>query len=71
MNKTRYKSLNKIAADPRVKEIWSEQGTGDGIWILLADGWQLDDCCVVHEWTVKDLIRSFRRITNEPRSISE
>ena len=62
-NKTRYRTLDKIASDPRVAQIWSEQSSGDGIWILLADGWQLDGAVCVHEWSVTDLRRAFKRIT--------
>lgn len=61
-NKTRYKSLDRIAADPRVREIWSEEGMGDGLWIDLADGWNWAGCSCVHEWSVTELIRSFRTI---------
>lgn len=59
-NKTLHKSLNRIAADPRVAEVWDEYRTGDGLWISLKPGWHCDHASVVHEWTVRDLIRSFR-----------
>jgi hypothetical protein len=66
MNKTRYKSLDRIAADPRVREIWSEEGMGDGLWISLADGWNKDGASVVHEWSAKDLREAFRHIAEGP-----
>jgi hypothetical protein len=57
-NKTTYKTLNKIAADPRVLEIWEEDG-GDGIWISLVEGYNCEGASCVHEWTVKALINNF------------
>lgn len=47
-----------------INEVWSEQGSGDGYW---AD---LIECCMctdtethyVHEWTVKDFLRSVHNI---------
>ena len=38
-NHSGFKTLNKIAADPRVEEIW-EEGS-DGIWVSLVEGWNL------------------------------
>ena len=60
-NQTRYRSLNRIAADPRVLLVWDEGD--DGIWVDLVDGWEsyLGDSCV-HEWTLAEVIRSFRWI---------
>lgn len=66
-NQTRYRSLNKIAADPRVIEIWDEGE--DGIWIALADGYICADTethCV-HEWNCRDLIASFQSVEKEWR----
>lgn len=64
-NRTRFRSLDRIAADPRVQEIWDEGE--DGIWISLASGYNWEGCSTVHEWTVKDLIESFRLVEpNEP-----
>lgn len=59
-NKTRYKSLDKIASDPRVEEIW-EEGS-DGIWIALMPGFQWEEVHCVHEWSVKDALASFRSV---------
>jgi len=63
-NKTRYRSLDKIAADPRVVEIWDEDE--DGIWVQLAKGWNWDDVSCVHEWRVRDVIRAFKDIKEGP-----
>jgi len=57
-NKTRYKSLDAIAADPRVVEIWDEDE--DGIWIALVQGFNFEGCSCVHEWSVRDVIQSFK-----------
>lgn len=61
-NKTPFRSLDRIAADPRVVEIYYEGE--DGIWVDLAAGW-ISDCgtSMVHEWSVKDTLRAFRSIT--------
>jgi hypothetical protein len=63
-NKTRYRSLDKIAADSRVVEIWDEGE--DGIWVQLVDGWNWDDVSCVHEWRVRDVLRAFRGIKEGP-----
>lgn len=57
-NKTKYKSLDKIALDPRVVSIWDEGD--DGLWIELAKGYNSDGASCVHEWNVKDLIQAFK-----------
>lgn len=59
-NGTRYASLDKIAADPRVESIWDEDE--DGIWVQLVPGYNWDGCSCVHEWTVKDLLESFKSV---------
>jgi subtilisin-like proprotein convertase family protein len=63
-NKTRYRSLNKIASDSRVVEIWEEDV--DGIWVLLANGYNYDGTSVVHEWTVKNVLQSFKLVEKGP-----
>ena len=35
-----------------IKEQWDE-GEEDGYWIHLKDGWEVDDCVVIHESTKK------------------
>jgi hypothetical protein len=61
-NRTCYKSLDRLARDPRVVEIWSEESFGDGLWISLANGWNCDGASVVHEQTVRDLREAFKHI---------
>jgi len=63
-NHTSYRSLDKIAADPRVVEIWDEGE--DGIWVQLAEGYNWDDVSCVHEWKVKDVIEAFRWVKEGP-----
>jgi len=58
-NRTGYRSLDAIAADPRVESIWDEGS--DGIWIQLVDGYNCWGASVVHEWKVRDLIKEFHR----------
>ena len=60
-NNTRYKTLDKLAADPRIVEIWDEDE--DGIWASLADGYNAEGCSCLHEWTAKELLASVDRIT--------
>ena len=58
MNKTRYKSLDTMACDPRIIEIWDEGA--DGIWAQLAPGYNFDGSSCLHEWTVRALIKAWR-----------
>lgn len=59
-NLTAHRTLDPIAADPRVVEVWDEDE--DGIWIALAHGWNAEGCSCVHAWTVRDAIRDFRSL---------
>lgn len=59
-NETNYRSLDKIANDPRVEKIWDEGE--DGIWIQLAPGFNWDGYSCVHEWSVKDAIAAFSSV---------
>jgi hypothetical protein len=65
-NRTKYRSLDRLANDPRCEKIWSEEDKGDGIWLMLADGLNLDGCCVVHEYSARDLQASFKRVKVGP-----
>lgn len=62
-NKTKYKSLNKLAADPRVKEIFSEESDDNGIWVDLVPGFNFDGCSSVHEWSCRDVIAAMDNVT--------
>jgi hypothetical protein len=45
-------------------EVWSEQDTGDGYWADLIECcmcWDTE-CHFVHEWTVKDFLKSLQNI---------
>ena len=65
MNKTRFRSLDRMAQDPRVVEIWDEDA--DGIWAQLAPGYNFDGSSCLHEWTVRDLLLAWRtKISNGP-----
>lgn len=52
-NKTKYKTLDKLAANPRIVEIWDE-GT-DGLWVTLANGYNFEGCSGLHGYTCKQL----------------
>ena len=53
------KLINKIKADPRVESVDYEGE--DGWWVYLKNGFICEDSetHAVHEWTLKDLRRSF------------
>lgn len=59
------KQIEKLIADNREKVVEnspvSYEGE-DGIWLYLRNGWQLDGAHCVHEWTVRDLLREFKRV---------
>lgn len=59
-NKTRYKSLDKVAADPRVLEIYDEDS--DGIWVNLAPGFNWDGCSAVHERSARAIINAMSNV---------
>jgi len=59
-NRTRYKSLDRLAADPRVIEVWDEGP--DGLWVTLAPGWNWDGASSLHEWRVRDLLARLREV---------
>jgi hypothetical protein len=62
------KTLDKLNADPRVEDAWSEAGTGDGYWVMLKTGFAdlLHDPCqpthTIHEWTIKRLLERMRDV---------
>lgn len=66
-NKTGRKSLNKMAADPRITEIWMEDDgfREDGrpsYWASLAQGYNFDGCSCIHEATIKDLYAALDQV---------
>lgn len=64
-NETRFKSLDRMAGDPRIVRIWDEDR--DGIWAELAPGYNFDGCSCLHEWTVREMLRAWRtRISEGP-----
>lgn len=66
-NRTKYKTLDKVAKDPRVKEVWSEEFSGDGLWANLEPGYNAEGCSGLHEYSCKGLIQALARIeTGEP-----
>lgn len=62
-NKTRFKSLNRLAAHEAVEEIWDEGD--DGLWLSLNKGWYLGGgayTTCIHEHNVKNMIEQFKLI---------
>jgi hypothetical protein len=60
-NKTGIASLDKLAADPRIIEVWSERDSGDGLWALLAPGYRFDgEVRTLHEPTARELVAALR-----------
>lgn len=62
-NKTQYSTLNRLAKDPRVVEIWTEGE--DGIWVSLAKGWNNEGCSTVHAYTPQKVIEEFEAFVTE------
>jgi len=54
--------LEQLRKDPRISEVWSEAGTGDGFWANLKTGWACDGVHALHEWTRADLRAAAKRI---------
>lgn len=70
-NRTGRKSLDKMAKDLRVVDIWMEYDgfREDGrpsYWVELAPGFNFDGCSTLHEATVKDLYAAFNRVEIGP-----
>lgn len=66
-NKTGRKSLDRLCADPRVQEIWTEddgfnEKGGVSYWLLLSDDYHWDDCSCLHECTIKDLYSAMSEV---------
>jgi len=64
INRTRYKTLDKLAADPRIVEVWDEDD--DGLWALLASGYNADGSSCLHGWSVKELLEQKTLIAEGP-----
>lgn len=58
-NKTPYKTLDRIAADPRVVKVYEDN---DGIWADLADGYNFEGCSALRGDSVKRVMDDFGRI---------
>lgn len=48
-NKTKYVTLDALADDPRIQEIYDEEE--DGIWASLAPGYNVDGSSSIHGLT--------------------
>ncbi len=58
-NKTNFKSLDRIAASPKVSHVEEDS---DGIWIYLQPGWNFEGCSAVREDTVRSAISHFAMV---------
>ncbi len=61
-NKTGRKSLDRLAHDRRVLEVWCEGE--DGYWATLRPGYicGLTDCASLHEHTIRDMYAALRSV---------
>lgn len=59
-NKTRFKTLDKLAADHRIEEVWDEGD--DGLWANLIPGYNVEGCSGIHAETCKGLLEEARLI---------
>lgn len=46
----------------KIREVGDETSSHDGYWLYLRRGWTWDGCHSVHEWNMKDLLASFKRV---------
>lgn len=60
-NITGRKSLDRLARDARILEVWDEGS--DGYWGSLAAGFNCEGASVIHAWTVKDLYEQLGVVT--------
>ncbi len=59
-NHTRYKTLDRVAADPRILKVWDEGD--DGVWASLVQGYNYEGCSALHGWTVHEVLDQHRDI---------
>lgn len=63
-NRSGVKSLDRVARDPRVVEVWSEDE--DGYWAQLAPGYNWEGCSCLHEWSARALIAALGAVEEGP-----
>lgn len=66
-NRTGKKTLDRMARDPRIEEIWMEDDgwRDDGrpsYWASLAPGYNWQGCTTLHEGTVKGLYEALELV---------
>lgn len=66
INRTGYRSFDRIARDLRITELWSEGE--DGVWAGLAPGFNAEGCSTLHvchpfdrRLTVRELVEAMRK----------
>ncbi len=62
-NETKYQSLNRLAADPRITRIWEEN---NGIWAELAEGYNWEGCSCLHESKPSELMAALDAVEKGP-----
>ena len=60
MNNTKFKTLNRVAKNKKVKLIYQDD---DGIWCELVNGWGMEECVSFRSENCADLIEQFKRVT--------
>jgi hypothetical protein len=59
--------LSDLREHPWVQDVSDERGTGQGVWIYLKPGFIVhDDCHTIHEQTVKECLRAFSCVSQDP-----
>ena len=59
MNNTKFKSLNRLANSPKVKEVYKDE---DGIWVELHRGWGFEECISYRVDTCKQAYEDLKRV---------
>jgi hypothetical protein len=58
-NRTRFKTLDRIAADKRCEKIYQDS---DGIWVDLAPGYNFEECSGLRGDTVAEVHDKWRLV---------
>ena len=76
INRTGFKTLDRLAMDPRIATPKSQHVIGDediiwnegenGFWALLAEDLNWFGCSCIHEWTIPDLFKALEAVEVGP-----
>lgn len=59
MNKTKFKSLDRLAANSKVLDIYQDD---DGIWVELTKDWGFEECISYRVNTCKEAYEDLKRV---------